>query len=131
MTLSCLSVADQPIAWIYGFNFAGCWFYYQPAFDLRFRSYYPGLCLLAKLIEDACDRPDIERVDLGLGDEEYKSRFATGYRETVNVTVTSSAVRHVREKLRYHTASAIKSSPRLEHCVRWLLGKTPAGGVRA
>ncbi len=131
MTLSILSIAAQPIAWIYGFNFAGCRFYYQPAFDLTFRSYYPGLCLLARFIEDACDRPEIERVDLGLGDEEYKSRFATGYRETVNVRVTRSAVRHVREAVRYHTASAIKSSPRLEHCVRRLLGKPASGGVRA
>jgi len=131
MTLSRLSLAGQPIAWNYGFRFAGSWFCYQAAFDLRFQHYDPGICLLARIVEDACDTPEIQRVDLGLGDEGYKGRFTTNHRETVHVTVTRSKVRHVRERLRYHTASAIKSLPPLEHCVRWLLGKTVAGGARA
>jgi CelD/BcsL family acetyltransferase involved in cellulose biosynthesis len=131
MTLSRLTLAGQPIAWVYGFNFGGSWFYYQPAFDIRFSRYNPGLCLLARIVEDACDNREIQRVDLGLGDEEYKQRFATGHRETVRVTVTSSVVHHVGEKLRYHAASAIKSVPPLEHCIRWLLGKTVAGGAGA
>jgi len=131
MTLSRLTVGDQSIAWAYGFNFAASWFYYQPTFDIRFQGYDPGICLLARIVEDACDQPEIQRVDLGLGDEGYKGRFATNHRETVYVTVTSSMVHHVREKLRYRTASALKSVPRLEHCIRWLLGKTAAGGARA
>lgn len=131
MTLSCLTVGGEAIAWNYGFNFSGSWFYYQPTFHTRFRRYDPGLCLLARIVEDACGKPEIQRVDLGLGDEAYKQRFATGQRETVHVTVTSSAAHHVREKLRYHTASAIKSVPPLEHCVRRLLGKAVAGGERA
>lgn len=131
LTLSGLSVGSQPIAWNYGFRFAGSWFYYQPTFDTRFRNHDPGLCLLARIVEDACDRNEIRRVDLGLGDEAYKQRFATSHRETVYVTVTSSVAHHVRERLRYHTASAIKSVPPLEHCIRWLLGKTATGSARA
>jgi hypothetical protein len=38
---------------------------------------------------------------------------------------------HVREKLRYRAASAIKSSPHLEQCVRWLLRRPAPDGVRA
>jgi CelD/BcsL family acetyltransferase involved in cellulose biosynthesis len=131
MILSALSVADQPIAWNYGFRFGGSWFWYQPTFDGNFSTYSPGLCLLARTIEDACSIPNMNRVDLGLGEEGYKERFATDYRDTVHITVSSSAVRNVREKLRYHAASAIKSSPHLEQCVRWLLRKPVTGGARA
>lgn len=131
MTLSRLTISGRPIAWAYGFKFGGSWFYYQPTFDIRFRSYYPGFCLLARIVEDACDQPEIQRVDLGLGDEGYKSRFATDHRETVHITLNSSVISHIREELRYHTASALKSVPPLERCVRRLLGKTVAGGARA
>ena len=131
MTLSRLTLAGQPIAWNYGFRFAESWFCYQAAFDLRFQGYDPGICLLARIVEDACDQPEIRRIDLGLGDEGYKSRFATSYRSTVYVTVTGSMMHHVGEKLRYHAASALKSVPPLEHCVRWLLGKTVTGSARA
>jgi len=131
MMLSRLTLGGQPIAWNYGFRFAGSWFCYQAAFDLRFQEYDPGICLLARIVEDACDQPEIKRVDLGLGDEGYKSRFATSYRPTVYVTVTGSMMHHVREKLRYRAASALKSVPPLEHCVRWLLGKTVTGSARA
>ena len=131
MTLSFLLVGDKAVAWNYGFRFAGNWFWYQPTFDGNFRQYSPGLCLLAKIIEEACDSPSMERVDLGLGDEGYKERFATGFRDTTDITVSGSIVRHAREKLRYRTASAIKSHPQLEHCVRWLLSRPAPGGAGA
>jgi CelD/BcsL family acetyltransferase involved in cellulose biosynthesis len=131
MALSLLSVAGQPIAWNYGFRFAGSWFWYQPTFDGRFSAQSPGLCLLAWIIDEACAMPDMHRLDLGLGEESYKARFATDYRETVDVTVSSSTAHYFREKLRYRAASAIKSSPHLEQCVRWLLGKSVPTGARA
>jgi CelD/BcsL family acetyltransferase involved in cellulose biosynthesis len=135
MVLSVLSVADQSIAWNYGFRFSGSWFWYQPGFDESFCSQssglYPGLCLLARMITAACDMPEVDRVDLGLGDESYKERFATDYYDTIDVTLSQSTMRHVREKLRYRAASAIKSSPHLELCVRWLLKRPTQNGARA
>lgn len=127
ITLTTLNVGDEPVAWNYGFQFAGSWFWYQPTFDSRFQRYYPGLCLLAKIVEEACDRPEISRVDLGLGAEGYKERFATGTRQTLHVTITASTARRIKEIVRYHAASAIKSSPPLEHYVRRLLGRASAG----
>lgn len=127
ITLTSLNVGEEPVAWNYGFQFAGSWFWYQPTFDFRFQRYYPGLCLLAKIVEEACDRPDLNRVDLGLGAEGYKERFATATRQTLHVTITASTARHLKEIVRYHAASAIKSSPPLEHYVRRLLGRTSAG----
>ncbi|HXM23213.1 MAG TPA: GNAT family N-acetyltransferase [Terriglobales bacterium] len=129
ITLTSLNVGDEPVAWNYGFQFAGSWFWYMPTFDNGFERYYPGLCLLAKIVEEACERPEINRVDLGLGAEGYKERFATGARQTLDVTITASTARHLKEIVRYHAASAIKSSPPLEHCIRRLLGRTSAGGA--
>ncbi len=127
ITLTTLNVGEEQVAWNYGFQFAGSWFWYQPTFDSRFQRYYPGLCLLGKIVEEACDSPELDRVDLGLGAEGYKERFATGTRQTMHVTITTSTARHVKEIVRYHAASAIKSSPPLEHYVRRLLGRVSAG----
>jgi CelD/BcsL family acetyltransferase involved in cellulose biosynthesis len=126
ITLTSLNVGDKSVAWNYGFQFAGSWFWYMPTFDSGFQRYYPGLCLLAKIVQEACERPEINRVDLGLGAEGYKERFATGVRQTLHVTITASTAKHFKEIVRYHAASAIKSSPPLEQCVRRLLGRASA-----
>lgn len=123
LVLTRLLVGEQAVAWNYGFQFGDSWFYYQPTFDAGWREFSPGFCLLTKMVEHACDSPKIQVLDLGLGEEGYKSRFANGYRQTLHATITKSAAVHVREKLRYHAASAVKSSPRLEHWVRRLTGR--------
>jgi CelD/BcsL family acetyltransferase involved in cellulose biosynthesis len=123
LVLTRLLVGDEPAAWNYGFEFAGSWFYYQPTFDARWRQYSPGFCLLTKMVEQACDDPEINVLDLGLGDEGYKERFANGYRQTLHATITNSQALRLRETVRYHAASAVKASPRLEHWVRRLMGR--------
>jgi CelD/BcsL family acetyltransferase involved in cellulose biosynthesis len=131
MVLSRLTVGGRPIAWNYGFQFAGSWFYYQPTFDADWQQFSPGFYLLSKIVEAACDNPAIQLVDLGLGAEGYKQRFATSVRQTLDITATTSTVRHLRETVRYRVASALKSSPRLENCVRRILGRTSAGAAQA
>jgi CelD/BcsL family acetyltransferase involved in cellulose biosynthesis len=129
LVLTRLLVADEPVAWNYGFEFGGSWFYYQPTFDARWRQFSPGFCLLTKMIEHACENPEIDLLDLGLGDEGYKERFATGYRQTLHATITNSQTVRLRERVRYHAASAVKASPRLEHWVRRLVGRPSAEDV--
>ena len=126
LVLTRLLVGDETAAWNYGFQFAGTWFYYQPTFDDRWRQFSPGFCLLTKMVEHACERPDLHRLDLGLGEEGYKERFATGYRQTLHATITNSQAVRFRETVRYHAASAVKASPRLEHWVRRLVGRPSA-----
>lgn len=128
IVLTILQVGNQPVAWNYGFQFSGSWFYYQPTFDPGWREFSPGFCLLSKLVEAACDDSTIDRVDMGLGSEGYKQRFATGTRQTLDFTVTTSTTRYLREAARYHIAAAIKSSPRLEYGVRRMLGTVSIGG---
>lgn len=114
---------NRAVAWNYGFRFSGSWFYYQPTFDTRLQQYSPGVCLLSKMIEEACDDPAIEVVDLGLGAEGYKERFANGVRQTLHVTLATSAATCFREKVRYQAATVIKSVPRLETWIRSFLGQ--------
>jgi CelD/BcsL family acetyltransferase involved in cellulose biosynthesis len=128
IVLTRLRVGDHTVAWNYGFQFCGSWFYYQPTFDSDWRQFSPGFCLLSKIVEAGCDDPGIDRVDLGLGGEGYKQRFSTGARQTLDFTVTAATTRYLKAAARYHVAAAIKSSPRLEHGVRWALGRVPAGG---
>lgn len=127
LVLTRLLVGDETAAWNYGFQFSGTWFYYQPTFDDRWRQFSPGFCLLTKMVAHACERPDLHRLDLGLGEEGYKERFATGYRPTLHATITNSQAVRFRETMRYHAASAVKASPRLEHWVRRLVGRPSAG----
>jgi CelD/BcsL family acetyltransferase involved in cellulose biosynthesis len=127
IVLSRLRIGSRSVAWNYGFQFSGSWFYYQPTFDNDWRQFSPGFCLLSKIVEAACDDPEIERIDLGLGAEGYKERFATGTRQTLDVVVTASTARYLKAAARYHLAAAIRSSPRLEYGVRRMIGHVTMG----
>jgi CelD/BcsL family acetyltransferase involved in cellulose biosynthesis len=121
VTLSMLMIGDRPVAWNYGFQFHGSWFWYQPTFDSRQEENSPGQCLLSRIITDACDIDGMRMVDLGLGAEGYKERFANRSCQTVDFTMTKSWSRHLREVVRYRAASALKQSPKFESAVRRIL----------
>jgi CelD/BcsL family acetyltransferase involved in cellulose biosynthesis len=110
VSLTRMMSANKIIAWNYGFQFQGTWFWYQPTFDSELEKYSPGFCLLAKLIEEAAGNPAFHRVDLGLGAEEYKERFANESRETLYMTLRTSAVKHLQEVVRYRAAEIFKTS---------------------
>jgi CelD/BcsL family acetyltransferase involved in cellulose biosynthesis len=121
VTLSRLSIGDQPIAWNYGFQFRGSWFWYQPTFDSRHEENSPGYCLLARIVMDACDMEEMNRVDLGLGAEGYKERFGNSTRQTLYVTITNSWSRHVRGIVRYRASTALNRFPKFESRLRGLM----------
>jgi hypothetical protein len=122
VVLTRMMSSEKTLAWNYGFQFDGTWFWYQPTFDGALEKYSPGFCLLAKLIEEAADNPAIFRtVDLGLGAEDYKERFANQSCETLYVTLRASRVRHVLDILRYRATEIIKAFPRIEAGVRAII----------
>ena len=118
VTMSMLMIGDRPVAWNYGFQFHGSWFWYQPTFDSRQEENSPGHCLLSRIVVEACDMGGMNVVDLGLGAEGYKERFGNSTRQTLYATLTSSWFRHLREMVRYSTASVVKRSPGIESLVR-------------
>lgn len=125
VVLTRMMSGEKALAWNYGFQFRGTWFWYQPTFDSDLEKYSPGFCLLAKLVEEASENPALSIVDLGLGAEEYKERFANQTRETLYVTLRRSAVRHAREILRYRAAETLKAYPKLETRIRALVNRVP------
>jgi CelD/BcsL family acetyltransferase involved in cellulose biosynthesis len=131
ITLNQLRAGDRPIAWLYAFQFARHWSFYQMTFDCSFREYSPGSGLRLRVIEEACDSAETDFVDLGLGSEQHKKRWATGGRETLNLTLATSTMTYLKIAARYHAAAAIKTSPRLEHYVRRMLGRPSPGNAPA
>jgi len=126
IVLSRLFVGDTAIAWNYGFCFAGSWFWYQPTINGAYRDFSPGYCLLAKIVERACESPEVSVVDLGLGAEEYKERFATATRETLYCELNLSLADHLRTEVRSRAAAFARKSPAVENRLRGLrdeLGK--------
>jgi CelD/BcsL family acetyltransferase involved in cellulose biosynthesis len=118
LVLTRMMSGTKVFAWNYGFQFQGTRFWYQPTFVSELEKYSPGFCCLAKLIEESADDPQLKVVDLGLGAEEYKDRFANQTREILYVTLKSSAVQHYREIIRYHTSELVQTSPTAEAAVR-------------
>lgn len=116
-----LAMGRKVAAWNYGFQFAGSWFWYQPAMEPEFQQHSPGFCLLSKIIEEACDQPTINCVDLGLGAEEYKNRFVTDFQKTIDISVQNSKFNYCLEACRYYLAACIKKAPALDRWVRMSL----------
>ncbi len=118
VVLSRMQVGIRSIAWNYGFRFQDSWFWYQPTFDTEYERLSPGYCLLTEIVTEACDQAELRLVDLGLGAEGYKERFANSARTTLHLHLTKSLILHTREKVRFQAARAVKSAPVLESAVR-------------
>ena len=130
IVLTRMMSGERAIAWNYGFQFRGTWFWYQPTFDNDLEKYAPGFCLLAKIIEEAAENPGLKVVDLGLGAEEYKERFANQTRETMHLTLQTSALGHLRAILRYRVASIVKAAPKVEAAMRYVRERVRSLTVR-
>jgi len=107
-----------PMATNLGFQFRGSWFWYQPTFDMTHEQISPGYCLLSHIITEACDQPELDVIDLGLGAEGYKERVANSTRRTVLGLLTTSRRQLLAARTRYIAAQAAKASPVLERKIR-------------
>ena len=113
LKISQLEVNAQPVAWNYGFRFEDSWFWYLPSFKVEYEDCSPGSCLLRFLVEEGCADPSLRRLDLGLGDESYKNRFATSVRQTLYVELSQSLPRHARIMLQQFVTTGAKHFPSL------------------
>ncbi len=116
--LMTLRAHDQVVAWNYGFRFQGSWFWYQPTIVNTLEASSPGYCLLTKIVEDASRDPEAHVVDLGLGAEGYKDRFANAQRTTLHAILSRSSADLWKVRGRYHAAEAIKMRSGLESLAR-------------
>lgn len=121
VVMSRLGVGDVTAAWHFGFRFGGTWFWYQPTVNGLYADYSPGYYLLSKIIELACDSPQLGTVDLGLGPESYKDRLATTTRQTLYCVLSDSLAKHVREVVRYRASVVATSSASVERALRAMI----------
>jgi CelD/BcsL family acetyltransferase involved in cellulose biosynthesis len=95
LKISQLEIDGRPVAWNYGFRFGGSWFWYLPTFEMDYAHVSPGSCLLRLLVEESAKDTSLQWLDLGLGDESYKDRYANEMRETRHVHVSRGLPRHL------------------------------------
>jgi hypothetical protein len=100
LKISQLEIDGRPVAWNYGFRFGGSWFWYLPTFEMEYEHVSPGSCLLRLLVEEGARDASLQWLDLGLGDEPYKERFANNVRETRYVHLSRGFARHVVSRIR-------------------------------
>jgi CelD/BcsL family acetyltransferase involved in cellulose biosynthesis len=67
---------DQVIAYHFGFNYKGSFLWYKPGYEIDMARQSPGEVLLRQLILLAL-KEEAHTFDFGLGDEDFKKRFAT------------------------------------------------------
>ncbi len=113
LKISQLEINDRPVAWNYGFRFGGSWFWYLPTFQMDYEHVSPGSCLLRLLVEQGAKDSSLSRLDLGLGDEAYKDRFANKVRQTRYVHITRGMVRHALSTARESLSSLAARHPAL------------------
>ncbi len=82
LQFSVVELDGAPIAFHYGFDYAGCVTWYKPAFSVQYAEHSPGLLLTRQLIEDCLARSRRE-LDFTIGDEAFKTRFASTCRFNV------------------------------------------------
>lgn len=128
--LSILRAGSWVLALNYGFRFQGSWFWYQPTIVNKFDELSPGYCLLAKIVEDASRDSEAHMVDLGLGAEGYKERFANGQRTTLHATLSRGRINLWTVKGRYRAAETIKKRPWLESFARGVQSRLQGGRER-
>jgi CelD/BcsL family acetyltransferase involved in cellulose biosynthesis len=95
LKISQLEIDGKPVAWNYGFRFGGSWFWYLPTFEMEYAHVSPGSCLLRLLVEEGAKDTSLRWLDLGLGEESYKERYANEMRQTRYIRVSRGFPRHV------------------------------------
>jgi CelD/BcsL family acetyltransferase involved in cellulose biosynthesis len=118
LKISQLEIDGQPVAWNYGFLFGGSWFWYLPTFQMEYEHVSPGSCLLRLLVEESAKDSSVHRLDLGLGDEPYKDRYANNVRHTRYVRLSRGLPRYALTTGREMIASTAARSPQFGDALR-------------
>jgi hypothetical protein len=72
-----LYVDDEPRAYWFGLAYRGVFRTGLTGYDPGFADYHPGTFVLMRMIDDLAHDPEVQTVDYGFGDAEYKHTFGT------------------------------------------------------
>jgi CelD/BcsL family acetyltransferase involved in cellulose biosynthesis len=108
--LSALYLGDKLVAAHFGIRSRRVLHWWFPAYDAELAKYSPGAQLLLELVHAAAGR-GIQRIDLGEGDEPYKSSFMTGATALAVGSVDTRPAARAARKLWHHTKRWVRQSP--------------------
>lgn len=107
LVFSVVQFNRQPIAFHYGFQFAGRFLWYKPSFDIAYRKHSPGNLLLRFLLERASTHRNSE-FDFTIGDEEFKHRYSNAVRLNLSLQIFPNRPRFYLADGRMHCKQWIK-----------------------
>jgi CelD/BcsL family acetyltransferase involved in cellulose biosynthesis len=105
-----LYIADEPVAFWAGTTYNRTLFVGTPGYDPAYSAYSIGTYLLVRVVEQLCGDHEIDAIDFGFGDAEYKRRFGNESWTEADVLLFAPTVRAVRINL---TRSAVGGAARL------------------
>jgi hypothetical protein len=87
-----LFIKDEPRAFWYCFIYKSVLYPVATGYDPAFKDYEPGTILLLKIIQDYCGS-DVELIDFGSGDADYKRRFCSKHFQEVSILLFAKSAR--------------------------------------
>ena len=90
-----LSIAGTPVAFWHGYAYNRTFVIGIPGYDPEYTDHRVGTFLQMRMIGDLCADPDVDAIDYGRGDAEYKRRFGTESWEEQDTVVFAPSLRGV------------------------------------
>lgn len=84
-----LRAGDHPLAFVIGYQSYGCFVASRTAYDEGWAEWSPGKALWHRLVQDLHEAPEVDVLDFGHGDWEYKRILANAQREAVDLRLVS------------------------------------------
>ena len=91
-----LLLDGSPIAFWPGWTYGRTFHIGTPGYDPALSEYRLGTYVLMRIVEALCADPDVDAVDFGPGDSEYKRRFSTDEWEETDVLLFAPTFRGAR-----------------------------------
>lgn len=88
-----LTVDDDLVAFWPGWAYERAFFIGTPGYDPAYSDYRVGQYLQMRMLEQLCGDSEVDAVDYGFGDSEYKRRFSSESWEEEDVTVFAPSAR--------------------------------------
>jgi hypothetical protein len=88
-----LSIDDRPVAYVSGMLHARTFYLFETAFDQSLAEDEPGAILLARVLEELANDPDVDGFDYGYGDAQYKQSLSDACDEVLDVVTFAARPR--------------------------------------
>jgi CelD/BcsL family acetyltransferase involved in cellulose biosynthesis len=109
-----LSIAGKPVAFWHGYRYGGSFGTFSPGFDPAFADLRVGLYLQMRMIETLCEDPDVDRLDFGSGDAQYKRSYGDHCTDEATLLLFGPGLRAARiNLLQSAVALAARTAKRL------------------